>query len=259
MGESALSEVAGFVGAVGAALVLLAGRRVTLLAGFAALAVAGALLADAGGISPALAAVGLAGLGGLAAIAAIFVRYPTIVVPALLLTAPFRLPFDFDRDNRFLFALAHGGKLGRLVPLYVVLAGAAIAYAWRVARGASVPPVTRLIALPAAAFFALASSSLLWSRDLDSGANLLAFFLLPFAVLAPWLPRALAWISIGLASLFAAVGLWQELTEDLFFYSPQLEVANAYSPFFRVTSLFTDPSLYGRHVVLGFAVLLVLL
>src|SRR5215208_531040 len=124
MGESALSEAAGTVGAVGAALVLLAGRRVTLPAGFAA--------------------VGLAGLGGLAAIAAIFVRYPTIVVPALLLAAPFRLPCDFDRDNRFLFALAHGGKLGRLVPLYVVLAGAAIAYAWRVARGASVPPVTRL-------------------------------------------------------------------------------------------------------------------
>src|SRR5215211_1728197 len=268
MGESAFSVVAGLFNTNGAALVLLAGRRVTLLAGFAALAVAEALIADAGGISPALAAVGLAGLGGLAAIAAIFVRYPTIVVPALLLTAPFRLPFDFDRDNRFLFALAHGGKLGRLVPLYVVLAGAAIAYAWRVARGASVPPVTRLIALPAAAFFALASLSLLWSRDLDSGANLLAFFLLPFAVLvavvaraelAPWLPKALAWISIGLASLFAAVGLWQELTEDLFFYSPQLEVANAYSPFFRVTSLFTDPSLYGRHVVLGFAVLLVLL
>jgi len=79
------------------------------------------------------------------------------------------------------------------------------------------------------------------------------------AELAPWLPKALAWISLGLASVFAAVGLWQELTEDLFFYSPQLEVANAYSPFFRVTSLFTDPSLYGRHVVLGFAVLLVLL
>jgi O-Antigen ligase len=189
-------------------------------------------------------------------------------VPALLLAAPFRLPFDFDRDHRFLFALAQGGKLGRLVPLYVVLAGAAAAYAWRVVRGAPVPPIARLIALPAAAFFALASLSLIWSRDLDAGSNLLAFFLLPFAVLvavvaraelAPWLPKALAWISIGLASLFAAVGLWQEVTEDLFFYSPQLEVANAYSPFFRVTSLFTDPSLYGRHIVLGFAVLLVLL
>jgi len=268
MGESGLSEVGGIVGAAGAALVLLAGRRLTLLAGFAALASAEALLADAAGLSPALVAAGLAGLVVLAAIAAVFVRYPTIVVPALLLAAPFRLPFDFDRDHRFLFALAHGGKLGRLVPLYVVLAGAAAAYAWRVLRGAPVPPIARLIALPAAAFFALASLSLIWSRDLDAGSNLLVFFLLPFAALvavvaraelAPWLPKALAWISIGLASLFAAVGLWQEVTEDLFFYSPQLEVANAYSPFFRVTSLFTDPSLYGRHIVLGFAVLLVLL
>jgi O-antigen ligase len=109
--------------------------------------------------------------------------------------------------------------------------------------------------------------SQLWTRDIDAGANLLAFFLLPFAAmvaivvrseLAPWLPRALAVIAVGLASVFALVGLWQEVTKDLFFYGPQLEVANAYSPFFRVTSLFTDPSLYGRHVVLGFAVLLVL-
>src|SRR5215218_1860120 len=268
MGESGLAEVAGVVGAAGAVLVLLAGRRATLLTGLAALAAAEVLLAEPGGVSPALAAAGVGGLLVLAAGAAFFVRYPTLVIPALLLAAPFRLPFDFDRDHRFLFALAQGGKLGRLVPLYVVLAAATGAYAWRVARGAAVTPVVRLLALPAAAFFALASLSLLWSRDLDSGANLLAFFLLPFAVLvavvargelAPWLPKALAWISLGLASVFAAVGLWQELTEDLFFYSPQLEVANAYSPFFRVTSLFTDPSLYGRHVVLGFAVLLVLL
>ena len=38
---------------------------------------------------------------------------------------------------------------------------------------------------------------------------------------------------------------------------PSVEVGNAYSSFFRVTSLFRDPSLYGRHVVLGIAVLLV--
>ena len=189
------------------------------------------------------------------------------MIPALLVVAPFRLPFDFDRDHRFFFALAQGGKLGRLVPLYVVLAAAVTAYLWHVLRGAEVAAIPRLLAAPAAAFFALASVSLLWSRDIDAGANLLAFFLLPFAALlaivaraelAPWLPKALAVISIGLASLFAAIGLWQEATEDLFFYSPRLEVSNAYSPFFRVTSLFTDPSLYGRHLVLGFAVLLVL-
>src|SRR5918999_4279592 len=267
MSEAAMSELAGVVGAVGAALVLLAGRRLVLFAGFGAIALAEVLLADLGRISPTLLAAGAAGLVVLAAGAALFVRYPTLVVPALLLVAPFRLPFDFDRDHRFFFALAQGGKLGRLVPLYVVLAAAIVAYLWRVLRSAEVRSIPRLLALPAAAFFALASLSLLWSRDLDAGANLLAFFLLPFAALvalvaraelAAWLPKTLAWIAIGLASLFAAIGLWQEATEDLFFYSPQLEVANAYSPFFRVTSLFTDPSLYGRHVVLGFAVLLVL-
>jgi O-antigen ligase len=268
MDEAGLSELAGVVGAAGAVLVLLAGRRATLVAGFALIAAAEVLLAELDRISPTLVAVGLAGLLVLAAAAVVFVRYPSLVVPALLLAAPFRLPFDFDRDHRFFFALAQGGRLGRLVPLYVVLAAAVAAYLWRVLRGAEVAAIPRLLAVPAAAFFALASLSLLWSRDLDAGANLLAFFLLPFAALvavvaraelAPWLPKALAWIAIGLASLFAAIGLWQEATKDLFFYSPQLEVANAYSPFFRVTSLFTDPSLYGRHLVLGFAVLLVLL
>jgi O-Antigen ligase len=268
MSEAAMSEVAGVVGAVGAALVLLAGRRLVLFAGFGAIALAEVFLADVGRISPTLLAAGAAGVAALAAGTALFVRYPTLVVPALLLAAPFRLPFDFDRDHRFFFALAQGGKLGRLVPLYVVLAAAVAAYLWRALRSDEVRPIPRLLAVPAASFFALASLSLVWSRDLDAGANLLAFFLLPFAALvavvaraelAPWLPKALAWIAIGLASVFAAIGLWQEATEDLFFYSPQLEVSNAYSPFFRVTSLFTDPSLYGRHVVLGFAVLLVLL
>ena len=122
--------------------------------------------------------------------------------------------------------------------------------------------------MPTAAFLAFASVSLLWSRDIEAGANLLGVLPPPLrrarrdrrpGDLAPWLPRALAVISIGLASVFAAVGLWQQATKELLFYEPKLEVANAYSPFFRVTSLFTDPSLYGRHVVLGFAVLLVLL
>lgn len=263
-----MSELAGVVGAAGAALVLLAGRRALLFAGFGLLAVAEVLLADLNRVSPAMVAAGVAGVLVLAVAASVFVRYPTLVIPALVLAAPFRLPLDFDRDNRFLFAVAGGGKLGRLVPLYVVLAAAVAAYLWRIVRGLEVRPVARLIAVPTAAFLAFASLSLLWTRDLDAGTNLLAFFLLPFAALiavaaraelAPWLPKALAWIAIGLASVFAAIGLWQEATKDLFYFSPQLEVANAYSPFFRVTSLFTDPSLYGRHVVLGFAVLLVVL
>jgi O-antigen ligase len=76
--------------------------------------------------------------------------------------------------------------------------------------------------------------------------------------LAAWLPRALAITLVALGALFAAVGLWQAHTRTLFF-ARDLEVANAYTTFFRVTSLFKDPSLYGRYLVVPIAVLLVVL
>ena len=276
MDEAGLAELAGIVGAGGAALAILAARRVTLLAGFGLLAVAEALLAvsiaGTGAldrvVSPAALGAGVGGLVLVAAAAAVFVRYPLLTIPALVVAAPFRPPLDFDRDYRFFFTLAEGGRLGRLIPLYAVLTAGAVAFLYRALRRNEIAAPPRLIAVPVATFLAFASVSLLWTRDLDAGANLLAFFLLPFAAmvaivaraeLAPWLPRALAVIAITFASVFAAVGLWQQATKDLLFYEPKLEVANAYSPFFRVTSLFTDPSLYGRHLVLGFAVLLVLL
>jgi hypothetical protein len=276
MDQAGLAELAGIVGAGGASLAILAGRRSTLLGGFALLGLAEALLAVSMAgtdaldklLTPAVLVAGVAGAILVAAAAAIFVRFPLLTIPALVVAAPFRLPLDFDRDHRFFFAVAEGGKLGRLIPLYAVLTASAAAFLYRALRRNEIPAPPRLIAVPTAAFLAFASISLLWTRDLDAGANLLAFFLLPFAAmvaivarseLAPWLPKALAVIAVGLASVFAIVGLWQELTKELLFYGPQLAVANAYSPFFRVTSLFTDPSLYGRHVVLGFAVLLVLL
>ena len=276
MDEAGLAELAGIVGAGGAALAVLAGRRATLLAGFGLLALAEALLAvsiaGTGALDKAASAAAVgAGAGGLVVVAlaaAVFVRFPLLTIPALVVAAPFRPPLDFDREYRFFFALAEGGRLGRLIPLYAVLTASAAAFLYRTLRRNKIVAPPRLIAVPTAAFLAFASLSLLWSHDIEAGANLLAFFLLPFAALvaivaradlAPWLPRALAVIAIGLASAFAAFGLWQQVTKDLLFYEPKLEVANAYSPFFRVTSFFTDPSLYGRHVVLGFAVLLVLL
>lgn len=276
MDEAGLAELAGIVGAGGAALAIVAGRRVLLFAGFGLLAAAEALLAvslagtDAlhKAASPAAVGAGVGGLLVLAAAAAVFVRFPLLTIPALVVAAPFRPPIDFDREHRFFFAVAESGKLGRLIPLYAVLAASALAFLYHALRRPDVAAPPRLIAIPIAAFLAFASVSLLWTRDVDAGSNLLAFFLLPFAAmvavvaraeLAAWLPKALAVIAVGLASVFAAVGLYQQATKELFFYEPALQVANAYSPFFRVTSLFTDPSLYGRHVVLGFAVLLVLI
>ena len=61
------------------------------------------------------------------------------------------------------------------------------------------------------------------------------------------------------AAIFAAIGLYQAITRELFFFAPNLAVSNANSDYFRVTSLFGDPSLYGRHLVLGIGLLLVVL
>jgi hypothetical protein len=265
-----LLDAAALLGALGAVLVLLAPRRGSLLVGLAALAAAEVLLARHGGLSLSAKAVGagVVALVVLGAAAALLRRARWLVLPLLLVAAPFRLPLDFGREHRFYVAIAHGGQLGRLLPLYAVLGVAALALVWDAATGRPVVPIPRELAVPAAAFLAFASLSLLWTSDTGSGRNLLEFFLLPFAVLlavgarAPFpdrLPRVLAVLSISLASLFAIVGILEEATHRLIFYSHNLAVSNTYTSFFRVTSLFRDPSLYGRHVVLGLAVLIVCL
>jgi hypothetical protein len=266
-----VAQLAGVFGALGAGLVLFAWRRLPLLAGLAVLAGAELVLilelSDHGRrVSPALAALAAAALLAMAVAAFVLVRYPVLVTPLIVAAAPFRPPLQFGSEHRFFVAAADPGELGRLLPLYGVLGAAALALGWHALRGRDVRPVPMIVALPATAFFAVAAASLYWTDDLHAGVNVLAYFLLPFATLvaivarAPfpqWMPRVLAVIAVALASLFAAAGLIQAATHELWFFSPSVEVGNAYSSFFRVTSLFRDPSLYGRHVVLGIAVVLV--
>jgi hypothetical protein len=269
------AQLAAVGGALGSVLVLLARGRLTLLAGLVVLAVAEAGLALSLGdasldklTSAAGAGAAVAGLVLLGAAAALLAWRPPLVAVAVLVAAPFRPPVDFDSSNRFLVSIAEDGRLGRLLPLYFVLAAAAVALACGSLRGRPVRSLPLVIALPAAAFFALAFVSLLWADDVEAGANLLAFFTLPFAALLATVARAdfpeavtetLAAVALALASLFALVGLWQVATHELFFYAPNLAVSNANTDYFRVTSLFGDPSLYGRHVVLGIGVALSLL
>jgi O-antigen ligase/polysaccharide polymerase Wzy-like membrane protein len=265
-----MTDLAAVLGAVGAAAILTAGRRATLLAGFVLVAVAEVALAHAGGLHLSAKLVGAAvvGLVVLAGLAALLLRSFWLVTPLVLVAAPFRLPLDFGSSHRFYVAIAHGGQLGRLLPLYLVLAVAVLATAWRAARGVPLRPIRRDIAWPAAAFLAFASLSLTWTEDVGSARNLLEYFLLPFAVLvvvvahAPFparMPRILGAISIALAVLFAVVGLAEAATHRLIFYAHNLQVSNTYTSFFRVTSLFRDPSLYGRHLVLGLAIVIVCL
>jgi ABC-type multidrug transport system fused ATPase/permease subunit len=269
------AQLAALGGALGSVLVLLARGRLPLLAGLVLLGAAELGLAWALGGGPldrlsgatGAAAVALA-LLALAAATALFVKRPGIVPIAVLVTAPLRPPLSFDSSSALLVQIADDGRLGRLLPLYFVLAAAAAALAWQALRGRELPALPRRVALPAAAFFAFACCSLLWAEDVEAATNLLLFFTLPFVALLatvarasfpPWAPRGLATAAIALATLFAVVGLWQAATHELFFYAPNLAVSNANTDYFRVTSLFGDPSLYGRHVVLGIGVALTLL
>jgi len=277
-----LAQLSAVVAAVGV-VALLAGRgRVAVLAGLGllALAEAGLVLAPegAGRLDALISPAGTLGLlfGGalLAGAAALCVRHPAWVPAAVLLASPLRPPIALQTSGGFPLALAQDGRLGRLLPLYFVLAAATLALAWRATRSEQAGGATALrglprpVAWPAATFIGFASLSLVWARALEPGVELLAYFTLPFAVLlgvvarAPLperSPRVLAVIAIAAGVLFAAIGLFQAATRQVFFFAPNLDLSNANADYFRVTSLFGDPSLYGRHVVLAIAVVLVLL
>jgi hypothetical protein len=263
MEHAQLAEVAALVGALGAVLALVTRGGIFALTGIGLLGVATAglgwslvgddeirlLFGDPRGV--ALVAIGAAAAVTLAVPLA---RSPAAVPVVLLAAAPFRVPVQLGEEEAFL-----------LLPLYLVIAAAALALAYRILRGERPPPPPFLLALPLAAFVTFASTSFLWTWDERAGGIELAFFLFPFVVglatvarspLAGWLPRALLVTLVVLGTLFAAVGIWQAHTRTLFF-GRDVEVANAYTSFFRVTSLFKDPSLYGRYLVVPIAVLLV--
>jgi hypothetical protein len=257
------AQVAALVGALGAALVLLTRGRALPLAGFALLGLATAGLVrslvsdeDLRLLFTEPEGIALVGAGSIAAVLAAvpLARYPETVPVALLAVAPFRIPIELASEEAFL-----------LLPLYFVLAAAVLALAYRMLRGERPEPPPFLLALPLAALVAFAATSFLWTWDERSGGIALAFFVFPFtaalatvarAPLAPWLPRALLVTLVALGSLFATIGIWQAQTRELFF-ARDVEVANAYTTFFRVTSLFKDPSLYGRYLVIPIVVLLV--
>jgi O-antigen ligase len=271
-----LTYLAAGAGALGTGLVLLSRSRSPLLVGFLLLGVAEAALLAGQGAGTSLIALagslrGLVAFGAgalaVAAFAAVLVRYPLAVAPLALVAAPLRPPLAFGGEG-FPIGLA-SGALGRLLPLYALLAAAVAALAWRVARGAPVRALPRAVAVPAALLLALVAASLVWSNDPAAAGDQVAFFWLPFTALVavvarqpiddPRLGRLLAAAVVIPGAIFAAVGIWQAATGVLFFSSPRLEAGNAYGSLFRVTSLFDDPSHYGRHLVLAIVIVLVVL
>ena len=258
-----LAQLFAVLGGLGAAALLLSRSRVQLLAGLGLTTIAEAGLAVAlipGHdlklfVSPPLHLAALAfGLLVVGAGAALFVRYPIAVPVALLAAAPFRISVSIGSQKAYL-----------LVPLYAVLAAAMVALIVRVLRSKEEHHLPPLLAVPGAALVLLAGISLTWTRDLRQGTIELLFFLFPFSALViavlwspfrNWHPRALGVTLVTLAALFSAVALFQRVTRG-HLLAGDVERANAYTTYFRVTSLFKDPSIFGRHVVIAIAVLLV--
>jgi putative inorganic carbon (hco3(-)) transporter len=250
-----VAQAAGAVSALGVAALIVAPRRDLRVAGLAAWALGCAGLAvylAPHGHHRLLAAAAV--FGAVAAIVGAWtvVRVPWLLAVATLACAPARIPVHVGSTEANL-----------LLPLYAVVAVAALALAWELygqegERSRELGP----LAWPIAAFIAWEGLSLLWTNDVRQGSIELLFFVLPFGLLAVALARlqwSRAWVltlyvQLALMALvFAVIGIVQYETRNIF-WNPKVRVDNAYAPsgwFYRVNSVFYDPSIYGRFLVLA--------
>jgi O-antigen ligase len=97
-----------------------------------------------------------------------------------------------------------------------------------------------------------------YSSDIEKAAENIAFFYVPFGLLyvllreAPWTRRLLftcVAAAVALAVVFAGIGFVEYYRKALFL-NPKVVASNEYGNYFRVNSLFFDPSIYGRFLAL---------
>jgi len=246
-----LARIAGTAASLGLAVLLVARpRRVRIgaLAVWAVGALGVALYLAPSGHHRALAAAAVAGVVLAVGLAWLFHRWPWLLAVASLACVPARIPVHVG-----------GTQANLLLPLYAVVAGAALLLAWELVRGDTRALELGPLAWPLAALVGWTGLSLLWTGDERQGAVSILFFYLSFGLLAvalarlPWDRRWLLvlWAQlVAMAVAFAAIGVYEWATRDVF-WNPKVIVANAYTPFFRVNSVFYDPSVYGRFLVVA--------
>ncbi|HYV14901.1 MAG TPA: O-antigen ligase family protein [Conexibacter sp.] len=199
------------------------------------------------------AVAAFAALGALALLAAGMDRRP-LLLPLLALAAlPFRVPIQVG-----------GTTSNLLVPLYLVVAAGTLAFVVpvlreqtpRVAAGErEVGWLERLLALSVALYGVQAT----YSSDFDKALQQIAFFVVPFALLflllarVEWTPRLLRLcfgLLVGLALAFSAIGYVEYATKHIFL-NPKLLASNDLHSYFRTNSVFFDPNIYGRFLVVA--------
>jgi O-antigen ligase len=173
--------------------------------------------------------------------------FPLLAIFAL----PFRLPISAD-----------GRTVNLLIPLYLVVAAGTLTHLVprRLNRGVSEeqrpsPIALEWLLLGAVVLYALQG---FYSVDHAKAAENVAFFYMPFGLLFMLL-RDVRWtreivfaclgVAVTLAVIFAGVGFVEYYRKTLFL-NPKVVAANQYGNYFRVNSLFFDPSIYGRFLAI---------
>jgi putative inorganic carbon (HCO3(-)) transporter len=248
-----LAELGGPIACIGLAVLLLARTRVNRIAGLCYAGVGSILLAAS--FAPANAAELGAAIGGVIVfgplLAWLFRREPWLVAYATLAFLPARVGF-----------LGHQ----LLVPLYVVALGAAGLLLWELVDGDERTRELGIASWPLALYLVWLGFSVGWSVGLHAAAiDLLAFYV-PFTIIAvsiarlPWRAsrvRILFGELVALALVYAAVGFYQYETKTIF-QNTKLNQINTFNAVFRVNSVFFDPSIYGRFLVVAMIATVVL-
>ena len=198
-----------------------------------------------------LAGAAVVGIGAALLLAWWFHRCPGAFPIALVVTLPFRIPVSIG-----------GATASLLLGLYLVVAGGAIA--WIVPRLRSGPQDGEPGRPPGGLEWTLAvvlvlySVQSLWSSDPDRALENVLFFYVPFAVgfvllsRFDWTTRLAARVLAvltGLAVVLTAIGFVEFATRHLLL-NPKVIAANQVNDYFRVNSLFFDPNIFGRFLVI---------
>jgi putative inorganic carbon (hco3(-)) transporter len=197
----------------------------------------------------AFAGVIAAGIVVLAIGTAAMLRWP-ILLPLLLIAA---LPF------RVRLHVAGGEAVNLLVPLYVVIGSGVLATVVSTLRGQTrLRTLPKPLVLALVAVICLYALQTIYSPDIAFAARNVGFFLIPFAILfsllaeATWDRRLLRFalcVLLAEGLILALIGIGQ-FTQEHVFWNGKLEASNDFHFYFRVNSLFWDPNIYGRYLML---------
>jgi putative inorganic carbon (HCO3(-)) transporter len=208
-------------------------------------------------------------LAALVVAAAILVRRPRLVAPLAVFALPFRVPISTGGASA-------NGTSNLLVPLYFVIAAAALAWIYTALRAPSEPSrstsarvddlitwVVRLLAL----YVVLYAIQSWYSPDFEQALQNVVFFYVPFALLFGLL-RGLSWdrrlvqdclrVTVALALVFSLIGFFEYATKTIIL-SSKLVIANDLHTYFTVNSVFLDPDIFGRYLALAVILLAVAL